>query len=314
MNPELIRQQAMSLRLLAVMVAALSASAFAQSDEPTPPPMVPVDQAPVDPNAPLQPAPYPGQPQYPQQQPYPQQQYPQQQQPYPQQPYPQQQQPQDQQPYPQQQDPQQQPPQYQQPPQQQQPAQRPVQPPTESTNTDAMYSSRTKHFVGLLSGAFGIASDTGGLVANVRAEIDITRIGLLLGYSNFYSTTTGIQVHQFNLMGGYAFFSSDELTLRALGGLDLMIREGSTALGPVIGTTLRSMWSRIGIDAAFMVTLFPFRSLELRAAFVIQWSVFEAHLGWRVQVVDATMGGNLGTLFSVSPGINGPVAGIGITL
>ncbi len=275
MNPELTRQQAMFFRLLAVMVAALSAPAFSQSDEPTPPPMVPFDQPPGDANAPIQPAPYQGQPQYPQYQ-----------QPYQQQPYQ----------------------------QQQQPAQRPPQAPTETTNTDAMYSSRTKHFVGLLSGAFGIASDTGGLVANVRAEIDITRIGLLLGYSNFLSTTTGIQVHQFNLMGGYAFFSSDELTLRALGGLDIMIREGSTALGPVIGTTLRSMWSRIGIDAAFMVTLFPFRSLELRAAFVIQWSVFEAHLGWRLQVVDATSGGNLGTLFSVSPGINGPVAGIGITL
>ena len=177
-----------------------------------------------------------------------------------------------------------------------------------------MYSSRTKHFLGLLSGAFGIAGDTGGLVANVRAEIDITRIGLLLGYSNFYSSTTGIQVHQFNLMGGYSFFSSDELTWRLLGGLDIMMREDTTALGPVIGTTLRSMWSRIGIDAAFMVTLFPFRQLELRAAFVIQWSVFEAHLGWRLQVVDATQGGNFGTLFSVSPGINGPVAGIGITL
>jgi hypothetical protein len=151
------------------------------------------------------------------------------------------------------------------------------------------------------------------VVGNVRAEADISRIGLLFGYSNFISTTTAIQVHQFNLMGGYAFFSSDELTLRALAGVDIMDRDGTVAVGPVLGTTLRSMWHRIGIDAAFMITLVPFRQLEARAAFVIQWSIFEAHLGWRLQVVDATMSGNLGTLFTSSPGINGPVAGIGLT-
>ena len=42
--------------LAATFLLLTSASAFAQTDEPTPPPMVPIDQAPVD-QAPLQPAP-----------------------------------------------------------------------------------------------------------------------------------------------------------------------------------------------------------------------------------------------------------------
>ena len=158
-----------------------------------------------------------------------------------------------------------------------------------------------------------MSNETAGVVGNIRAEIDIARIDLLLSYSDFISSVNSIQIHQFNAMGGYSFFSSDELTWRVLGGLDVMIRDGTTAFGPVLGTTLRSMWGRIGVDAAFMATLFPFRQLEVRAAFVIQWLIFEAQLGWRVQVMDATMSGTLATLFTTSPGINGPVVAIGIT-
>jgi hypothetical protein len=180
-----------------------------------------------------------------------------------------------------------------------------------------MGSTRTKHFVGLLSGSFGVTDATAGAVGNLRAEIDIGRIGLLLGYTNFFSSVPfgfgAIQVHQVNALAGYSFFSSDELTLRVLGGVDVMVRDGVTAVGPAVGSTLRSMWGRIGLDAAFIMTLAPFRQFELRAAFVIAWSIFEAHLGWRLQVVDATQSGTLATLFSSSPGINGPVAGIGLT-
>ena len=165
----------------------------------------------------------------------------------------------------------------------------------------------------LLSGGFGLTSGSGGLMGNARAEIDITRIGILLGYNYFLAAPTGIEVHQLNFMGGFALFSSDLLTWRVLGGLDIMLRGGQTALGLVVGTNLRSMWGRVGLDAAFMTTLFPFRQFELRAAFVFSWSIFEAHLGWRVQVIDATTSGTFATLFSTSPGINGPVAGIGLT-
>lgn len=180
-----------------------------------------------------------------------------------------------------------------------------------------MTSTRTKHFVGLLSGSFGVTSDTAGLVGNARAEIDIARIGLLFSYSDFISSLQSfntIQVSQFNIMGGYSLFSSDELTWRVLAGLDIMIRQGSAAFGPVVGTNLRSMFGRtIGIDGAFMVTLLPFRQFEVRAALVIAWSIFEIHLGWRLQVIDATQSGTLATLFTNSPGINGPVVGLGLT-
>ena len=295
MNSFQLRQRAMRFPVL-VAVLALSSVAWAQTEDLTAPPMVPADQpvAPPYPTSPQQPA----QPQYPNQQ-YPNQQYPNQQ--YPNQQYPNQQ-------YPNQQYPNQ---------QQQRPQQpRQVQPENE-LSTGPMISSRTKHFVGLLSGSLGVGDTGAGVVGNARAEIDIAKIGLLFSYSNFVSTVNAfsntIQVHQFNVMAGYSFFSTDLLTLRALGGLDIMTRDGVTGVGPVLGSTLRSMWGSIGVDAAFMMTLFPFRQFELRAAFVIAWSIFEAHLGWRVQVIDATQSGTLATLLSTSPGINGPVIGIGLT-
>lgn len=312
----------MFFRPLALALAALiSSSAFAQADEPSLPPMVPVEE-PAQPG--VQPAPWPGQPQQPQQ-------------PYaPQQPSaPEQQQPQQQfeqlPPY----QPGQQNLRYSNAPVEdiqvegqhatKEPApdyQHPHAPrrssPPETEQSGAMTSTRTKHFLGLLSGAVGISDNTAGAVGNLRVELDIARISLLGSYSIFNASLPTffafIQVHQVNAMAGYAVFSSDMLTFRLLGGVDIMTRDGVTAVGPIIGTNLRSMWGTFGLDGAFMVTMFPFRQLEARAAIVVRWwSVFEAHLGWRVQVIDATTSGDLGTLFTSSPTVTGPVAGIGLT-
>lgn len=302
------------------LAALISSTAFAQADEPSPPPMVPVEEpAPSD----VQPAPWPGQPQ----QPAPQQTYA------PSQPYAPQPEAADasqpQQPF-------QQLPPYQPGQQNRQYSNAPVedvappapasQPPrapnrpapTETESSRAMTSTRTKHFLGLLSGAVGVSDTTSGAVGNLRAEIDIWRISLLGSYSIFSASIPGffgyVQVHQVNAMAGYAFFSSDLLTFRLLGGVDFMTRDGVTAVGPIIGTNLRTMWGRFGLDGAVMVTLVPFRQVEARAALVLRWwSIFEAHLGWRVQVVDATLSGDLGTLFTSSPTVTGPVAAIGLT-
>jgi hypothetical protein len=340
MIPARFRLQAM-FRCLLLGVVVLSGAAFAQYDDFSPPPLLSADQPnqpapqPQNPQAPQNPSPqqpypqnqyqpyppqnqyqpYPGQQQqYPQQQ-YPQQQYPQQQYPqqqYPQQQYPQQQYPQQQ--YPQQQYPQQQYPQQQQPQYQQRPQPQQRQPAQEAQEQGFFTSTRTKHFVGLLTGALGVTNNSAGLVGNARVEFDISRFGFLLGYSNFYSLFSDIQIHQFNLMAGFAFFSSDQVTLRALAGVDIMSRNGITGTGPIFGANLRSMFGRVGVDAAFMFTVFPFRQLEGRAAFVVRWSIFEAHFGWRVQIIDATQSGTLGTLFTTAPGINGPMIGIGFTL
>lgn len=204
---------------------------------------------------------------------------------------------------------QQQQPYYQQRPQ---PQQNPAQ--TKKQATTFMDSTKTKHFVGLLSGSLGVVDTAAGVVGSARAEFDISRFGFLAGYNAFLSTSTNIQIHQFNLMAGWAFFTSDELTLRALAGADIMTRDTVTAFGPMFGVNVRSMFGRIGVDGAVFFTAFPYRQIEARAAFVVNWSIFEVHLGWRIQVIDATQSGNIGTLFTTAPGINGPVVGIGITL
>ncbi len=298
--------------LAAVLAALISAPAFAQSDEPSPPPMVPVEEPPPADGA--QPAPWPGQPEAsPEQQ---QQQQFEQLPPY--QPGQQHQrysntplediqvegQHQETQP----------------PPDHQHPrTPRRASPPQAERSRGWMESTRSKHVLGLLSGSLGLSDTTAGAVGNARLEVDIARVSLLGSYSLFAATVPGfggsLQVSQVNVMGGYAFFSSDMLTFRALAGVDVMTREGQTAVGPIVGSTLRSMWGRVGLDGAFMLTLLPYRQLEARATFVVQWwSVFEAQLGWRVQVVDATATGDLGTLFTNSPTISGPVVAVGLTL
>ena len=160
-----------------------------------------------------------------------------------------------------------------------------------------------------------MTDSTLGALVNARVEIDAWRIGILLGYTDFVSLASGIQVHQFNIMAGFALLSSDQVTWRLLAGLDMMVRSSSLAFGPVLGTNLRSMWGgrHFGLDAAFMATLFPFRQIELRAAFVFAFSIIELHLGWRLQVIDATQSGTLATLLTSSPGITGPVASAGLS-
>ncbi|MFZ5446348.1 MAG: hypothetical protein ACOZQL_40550 [Myxococcota bacterium] len=297
----------MASRRLLSAVLLTSAVALAQNEDFSPPPMIPADQ-PVE-QVPANP-PQPQYQQYPQQQPQ-YQQYPQQQPQYQQ--YPQQQQQPQYQQYPQQQ------PQYQQPPQQYQPPPQQQQPQQVPQATGFFDSTRTKHFTGLLAGSVGIFDASQGVVGTARAEVDIKRLSLLASYSLFAAslaqTASSIQVSQFTVMGGWAFLSSDELTLRALAGVDVMTRENLTATGLIVGANVRSMFGRaFGIDGALMVTLFPFRQLEARAGFVLAWSIFEAHFGWRVQVVDATQSGTLATLFTSSPGVNGPYVAIGLSL
>ncbi len=298
MKPRSLRLVAMSSRVLAAVLATLSVVAFAQSEEYSPPPMVPVDppaeatpdQPPLVPQSgqPVQPIPAD-----------PQQQQPDQQQPqYPQQPQ--------YQPYPQQQ-------QYGQP----QP-QRPAKPAKEPVFAGTPFeSTRSKHFLAMASASPAVfAEQLGSFALNVRAEADIGRIPLFVGYTGFFPITLprGESISHFTAMTGWSFFSSDEVTWRALTGVDVINDGGLVGTGVVFGSTFRAMANSVGFDAAVMFTPFPFRQLELRAAFVVQfWRVFELQLGWRYQAIDATQGGDLGTLFNIAPAANGPAIGLGLT-
>jgi hypothetical protein len=85
------------------------------------------------------------------------------------------------------------------------------------------------------------------------------------------------------------------------------------ALGPTLGSNFRFMANRIGFDAAVFFTPLPFRQLDLRAAFVVGWSIFEFHVGWQLKVVDATSDGSLARLFERSPAVNGPMVGVALS-
>ncbi|PZR11084.1 MAG: hypothetical protein DI536_18260 [Archangium gephyra] len=302
------RRSAMSPRVLAAAIATLSAVALAQSDDYSAPPMVPVD-APVD-----QPPPAPP-PQQPQQQSDDPQQQLEEQSHQPVQPLPadyvppQQQYPQQPQQYPQQY----QQPQYQQAPPQQRRNQRPEPEPVfEGT---ILESRRTKHFLGLATANIGLFTAPPGFTFNLRAEADIGKIPLLVGYTAFIPDATYNSINHFTAMTGWSIFSTDPITWRALGGVDVIDFDGTVALGAVFGTTFRSMFARsVGVDLAAMFTPLPFRQLELRAAIVFQFGrVFELQLGWRYQAIDATQSGNLATLFDIAPAVNGPSAAIGLT-
>ncbi len=265
----------MSLRApgaLAIALLLLTAPAASAQESYSPPPMVPVDEAPADeqpwgdPNA--QPA-------------------------YPEQPPPEH-------------------PQYTNPPIDGAGAQQP-----EGDTTFAgtgLASTRSKHFLALASVGFGLFAP--GLHLNARAEADIGKLALLASYTGFGSDVWGTtdMVGHFMGMGGWSIFSREDITLRVLGGVDVIDTGAMVAVGPVFGSTVRAMFGGIGLDVAAFFTPFPFRQLEVRAAFVVRWwSIFEAHLGWRYQAIDPTQGNTLGALFTSSPTINGPVIGLGLT-
>ncbi len=169
--------------------------------------------------------------------------------------------------------------------------------------------------MGLLSGSVGLTADVAGFVGGARAEIDISRVGLLINYSNFLTTAfTLSQVHQFSALGGWGLVSTETLRLRVLAGVDVMSNDGVVGVGPILGGNLRLSFGRLGLDAAAFFTPLPFRQLEVRAGLVVSWAIFEFHLGWRFQVVDATVDGSIARLFERSPAINGPSAGIGLAL
>lgn len=308
MKPAFSRLTAMSPRVLAAALATLSAVAAAQFDDYSAPPMVPVD-APVDSQPPpLPPAQQQQQSEEPLQEqsrqpvqplpndyvPPPQQQYPQQYQ-YP----PQQQQ------YPQQQ--------YQQPPPQKQQQRPEPEPVFEGT---VLESRRTKHFLGLASANIGLFTQGGpGFTFNLRAEADIGKIPVFVGYTAFIPGSLSGSLGHFTAMTGWSIFSTDPITWRALAGVDVIDNDGLVGTGVVFGTTFRSMFARsVGVDLAAMFTPLPFRQLELRAAMVFQFGrVFELQLGWRYQAIDATQGGDLATLFDIAPAVNGPNVAIGLT-
>lgn len=295
------RHSTMSPRVLAAALAMISAGALAQSDDYSAPPMVPVD-APADQPPPSPPA------QQPQQQQTDEQQLNEQSH-QPVQPLPadyvapQQQQ--------QQYDPQQY--QYQQvtPPQQKRARAEP-EPVFEGT---VFESRRTKHFLGIATANIGLFTAPPGFTFNLRAEADIGKIPLLVGYTAFIPDTTYNSINHFTAMTGWSIFSTDPVTWRVLGGVDVIDFDGTVALGAVFGTTFRSMFARsVGVDLAAMFTPLPFRQLELRAAIVFQFGrVFELQLGWRYQAIDATQGGSVATLFEIAPAVNGPSAAIGLT-
>ena len=89
----------------------------------------------------------------------------------------------------------------------------------------------------------------------------------------------------------------------------------AAAVGFAFGSNVRAMLNdHFGIDSAVFVTPLPYRQFEFRAALVLRWwSIFEAQLGWRFQALEASQAGNVVTLFSTAPSINGPMAAVGLT-
>ncbi len=199
--------------------------------------------------------------------------------------------------------------------QQQQP-QNPNQPQPKKTFAGTfMESTREKHFLALASGAIGVTRASPGLALDVRAEADIGKIALLAGYTGFgdanYTSFTG----HFIGMAGWDIFAREEFTWRVLAGIDVINTPDVAAVGFVFGSNIRAMFAEnFGIDSAVLMTPVPFRQFEFRIAVVLRWwSIFEAHLGWRYQALEASQFGNLGTLFNSAPSINGPMIGVGLT-
>jgi hypothetical protein len=305
------------VRLIAAALVFSSSLAFAQSEDFSSPPLVPVDQ-PVQ-QVPVQPAPtlreqdhaavapLPGDGA---QQPSPYQQAPQQ----PQYQDPQyQQQPQYQQdPRYQQQPPYQQDPRYQQDPQYQDPRypqQRSYVPrQRREPNTGV-------HFGAMLIGSAGLFDGAQGYTAGVRGELDIDRIAINLTYNRFYSPTfLAGDVNEFTAMAGYSVLSGHAGRLRLLGGLDIVGTPDALGFAPVVGINTRLGSGLFGVEGSVTLTPFPFRALDLHAAVVLRVSIFEVAGGWRYQVIDTALDGSFFTSFLAAPAVNGPWLGVGISI
>lgn len=183
-------------------------------------------------------------------------------------------------------------------------------------------STRSKHFLALASGGVGVTRASPGLALDVRAEADLGKFALLAGYTgfgsgNFANTASGGQsfLGHFMGLGGWAIFSREAITWRLLAGLDVINTPQANAVGFAVGTNVRAMVNEhFGVDSAIFVTPLPYRQFEFRAALVLRWwSIFEAHLGWRYQALEASQAGNVVTLFTTAPSINGPMAALGLT-
>lgn len=178
-------------------------------------------------------------------------------------------------------------------------------------------STRSKHFLALVSGSIGVTRYSPGLTLDVRAEADIGKFALLAGYTGFgYGdvNTYGFLGH-FMGLGGFAIFSRDEITWRVLAGVDVINTPEVAAVGFAVGTNVRAMLNdHFGFDSAIFVTPLPYRQFEFRASLVVRWwSIFEAQIGWRFQALEASQTGNIVSLFSTAPSINGPMVAVGLT-
>jgi hypothetical protein len=198
----------------------------------------------------------------------------------------------------------------------QQPQQNPSQP--QGTTTFAgsfMESTREKHLLALASGAIGVTRASPGIALDVRAEADIGKIALFAGYSGFGDSQYTSFIGHFMGMAGWDIFAREEITWRVLAGIDVINTPGVAAVGFVFGSNIRAMFApNFGIDSAVFMTPVPFRQFEFRIALVLRWwNIFEAHLGWRYQAIEASQVGSLFTLFSTAPSINGPMVGLGLT-
>lgn len=197
--------------------------------------------------------------------------------------------------------------------------------PTPDAAAESWYTStRSKHFLAIIDGAIGVTGP-GGTIFDARIEFDAARVSGLIGLTSFCfnvlkdpkdGATCESQTGHYSFMLGWGLLSSDLITLRALAGVDLLVHNQFTALNPIVGLTLRSMFggNHFGVDLAAFLTPGPFRQFEARGGAVFAYGVGELHLGWRTQLIDAEVGGTFGDLFSIAPIVNGPYLGIALAL
>ncbi len=171
------------------------------------------------------------------------------------------------------------------------------------------------HFGAMLIGSAGLFDGAQGYTAGVRGELDINRIAVNLTYNRFYSPTfVSGDVNEFTAMVGYSVLSGHAGRLRLLGGLDVVGTPDALGFAPVVGVNTRLGSGLFGVEGSATLTPFPFRALDLHAAVVLRFGIFEVAGGWRYQVIDTTADGSFFTSFLAAPAVNGPWLGIGITI
>lgn len=164
------------------------------------------------------------------------------------------------------------------------------------------------------AGSLGITDSFVGYTTSLRAELDIGRVGIGLAFNHF-SSPAWVDAEVNELMGlvGYSVYSGSQGRFRFLAGVDIAASSTALQVGPCVGVNTRLGMGLLGVDAAAMLTPVPFRQLEARVAGVLKLLILEVHVGWRLQMLDASMGGSFAT-FSQAPSVNGPYLGVGIRI